>query len=215
MQRISPKVWDKSNTTCVWHCAQWMQHLVRRGCKNLSAFGSAIFLPIGNLVAHSLGKTCFRYNTGWGDNAIFPVPVIRSNPDNSGQWMILIHSIRQGFLGLYCDAHNLILGHFRDYFIHFCQGCDDAIARWCLLIIYSWNVLCIVFLDKIRSFICHCLGFRHSAMIWVVCFTMLLSSLLNSPPWTKLPPFRSRNFQMDFREWKVLYFDYNFTEVCS
>ena len=33
--------------------------------------------------------------------------------------------------------------------------------------------------------------------------------------WTKWPRFRRRYFQMHFREWKVLYFDSNFTEVCS
>ena len=35
------------------------------------------------------------------------------------------------------------------------------------------------------------------------------------PPWTKWPPFRRRYFHMHFREWKVLHFDSNFTEVCS
>ena len=35
------------------------------------------------------------------------------------------------------------------------------------------------------------------------------------PSWPKWPPFRRRHFQMRFREWKVLYFDYNVTEVCS
>ena len=35
------------------------------------------------------------------------------------------------------------------------------------------------------------------------------------PPPTKWPPFRRRYFQMHFREWQVLYFDWNFTEVRS
>ena len=34
-------------------------------------------------------------------------------------------------------------------------------------------------------------------------------------PCTKLPPFRRRHFQMHFREWKILYFDSNVTEICS
>ena len=34
-------------------------------------------------------------------------------------------------------------------------------------------------------------------------------------PWTKWPTFPRRHFQMLFREWKVWYFDSNFTEVCS
>ena len=34
-------------------------------------------------------------------------------------------------------------------------------------------------------------------------------------PWTKWLPFRIQYFQMHFREWKVLYFDWNFTEFCS
>ena len=33
--------------------------------------------------------------------------------------------------------------------------------------------------------------------------------------WTKWSPFRRWCFQVHFREWKGLYFDYNFTEVCS
>ena len=33
-------------------------------------------------------------------------------------------------------------------------------------------------------------------------------------PRTKWPPFRRRYFHMQFREWKVLYFDLNFPEVC-
>ena len=33
-------------------------------------------------------------------------------------------------------------------------------------------------------------------------------------PWTKWPPF-PRHFQKHFHEWKVLYFDLNFTEFCS
>ena len=32
--------------------------------------------------------------------------------------------------------------------------------------------------------------------------------------WKKWPPFRRQYFQMHFYEWKM-YFDYNFTEVCS
>ena len=34
-------------------------------------------------------------------------------------------------------------------------------------------------------------------------------------PWTKWPRFPRRHFQTYFREWTVLYFDLNFTEVCS
>ena len=34
-------------------------------------------------------------------------------------------------------------------------------------------------------------------------------------PWTKWPPFCRWFFQMYFCEWKNLYFDWNFTEVCS
>ena len=34
-------------------------------------------------------------------------------------------------------------------------------------------------------------------------------------PWTKWPPFHIRHFQVHLYEWKVLYFDSNFTEVCS
>ena len=37
----------------------------------------------------------------------------------------------------------------------------------------------------------------------------------SSPPETKWPLFRRRHFQMHFHEWKVLYFDSNFTDVCS
>ena len=34
-------------------------------------------------------------------------------------------------------------------------------------------------------------------------------------PWTKGPPFRTRQFQNIFHEWNVSYFDSNFTEFCS
>ena len=34
-------------------------------------------------------------------------------------------------------------------------------------------------------------------------------------PWTKWLPFPKQHFQMHFHEWKVFYFDSNFTEVCS
>ena len=44
---------------------------------------------------------------------------------------------------------------------------------------------------------------------------VLLGCYLNSiSPWTKWPPFRRGHFQLHFHEWKVLYFDSNFTEVC-
>ena len=39
-------------------------------------------------------------------------------------------------------------------------------------------------------------------------------SALNSP-WTYWLPFRRQYFQTHFHEWKVLYFDSNFTEICS
>ena len=39
--------------------------------------------------------------------------------------------------------------------------------------------------------------------------------MLTHLPWTKWPPFPRRHFQIHFHEWKVLYFDSNFTEVCS
>ena len=32
---------------------------------------------------------------------------------------------------------------------------------------------------------------------------------------TKWPPFRRRNFQVHFLEWKLLNFEFNFTEICS
>ena len=42
-----------------------------------------------------------------------------------------------------------------------------------------------------------------------------LSRFNSHPLWTKWPPFGRRYFHMQFREWRVLYFDYIFTEVCS
>ena len=41
------------------------------------------------------------------------------------------------------------------------------------------------------------------------------NELTHLPPWTKWPPFYRQYFQMHFHEWKVLYFDLNFTEVFS
>ena len=42
-----------------------------------------------------------------------------------------------------------------------------------------------------------------------------ISSWLTHLPWTKWPCFPRRHFQMHFHEWKVLYCDSNFIEVCS
>ena len=46
---------------------------------------------------------------------------------------------------------------------------------------------------------------------------MSIVIIINSTisPWTKWPPFHRQHFQMHFHEWKFLYFDSNFTEVCS
>ena len=40
-------------------------------------------------------------------------------------------------------------------------------------------------------------------------------SILVISPWTKWPSFHRRYFQMPFHLWKILYFDWNFTELCS
>ena len=42
----------------------------------------------------------------------------------------------------------------------------------------------------------------------------LLCDQLNSSTLDKRPPFRKRCFLMHFREWKILYFEKNITEVC-
>ena len=39
--------------------------------------------------------------------------------------------------------------------------------------------------------------------------------LLPHLPWRKWPPFHRWHLQMHFREWKYLYFVWNFNEVCS
>ena len=54
-----------------------------------------------------------------------------------------------------------------------------------------------------------CLPPADHLMIDKVRHTQLISH------WTKWPPFRRRHFQMHFCEWKVLCFDWSFTEVCS
>ena len=48
-----------------------------------------------------------------------------------------------------------------------------------------------------------------SFQIWGYVLNVLLTHL----PWTKWLPFRRQHFQMHFHEWKLLYFDSNFTEV--
>ena len=45
-------------------------------------------------------------------------------------------------------------------------------------------------------------------------YDLVLNGLTHLPL-EKWPPFRRRHFYMHFHEWKVLYFDSNFTEVCS
>ena len=48
----------------------------------------------------------------------------------------------------------------------------------------------------------HCFYFNHNTSLY-------------SSPLDIWPPFRKRYFHMHFHEWKVLYFDWNFTEICS
>ena len=45
----------------------------------------------------------------------------------------------------------------------------------------------------------------HNGYVWQI----------HQDPWTKWSPFRRRYFHLHFCQWKVLYFDYNFTAVCS
>ena len=58
-----------------------------------------------------------------------------------------------------------------------------------------------------------CMGEWHA---WVNVACKISASICKLiSPWTKWPKLRRRHFQMHFHEWKVLYFDSNFTEVCS
>ena len=49
-------------------------------------------------------------------------------------------------------------------------------------------------------------GQKHNLVVFTVWLTY---------PWTKWSPFRRRDFQMHFHEWKILPFDSNFSDVCS
>ena len=40
-------------------------------------------------------------------------------------------------------------------------------------------------------------------------------TIISALPWTKWPPFHRQYFQMHFHEWKLLYFNWNFTQGCS
>ena len=57
-------------------------------------------------------------------------------------------------------------------------------------------------------------NFKYIALEWQFDLVRRKDTVIISP-WTKWPPFRRRYFHMHFLEWKYLYFDYNFTEVCS
>ena len=56
----------------------------------------------------------------------------------------------------------------------------------------------------------------HDVTLWFLgCIPEWLHFKKLISPWTKLPPFRRRYFHIHIREWKILCFDWNFTEVCS
>ena len=87
----------------------------------------------------------------------------------------------------------------------FCPGCK-WVNNW-YLEHYSWNILCCLlnmFMMLCQRWIRWCLGITQQSL-------NLHAPKVNSSPWTKWPPFRRPYFQMYFREWKVLYFDWNFT----
>ena len=59
---------------------------------------------------------------------------------------------------------------------------------------------------------------RENAFEKVVCETVVILSRgggISHPPLDKVTAISQECFQMHFREWKVIYFDWNFTEVCS
>ena len=58
-----------------------------------------------------------------------------------------------------------------------------------------------------------CRLFRRKTVIRTNADILPITLYLISPC-TKWPPFRRRYFQTRFREWKVLYFDLNFTDNC-
>ena len=59
----------------------------------------------------------------------------------------------------------------------------------------------------------------HSTMThtskWICIIPMSPIFIQLISPWSIWTPFGRRYFQMHFYEWKVLYFDQNFTEICS
>ena len=73
------------------------------------------------------------------------------------------------------------------------EGVQPAVPSQCWAMIGNINIFCIF--PKI-----------HSAQQGLTHLTS---------PWTKWLPFRRWYFQVHFCEWKILYFDDNFTEVCS
>ena len=79
-------------------------------------------------------------------------------------------------------------------------------------------------------FLVHCyitLPNFHQHLLWrvdgdVICYMIwpswkgaLSTGYINSSLWKKWPQFRRRYFQMHFTEWKVLYFVWKLTKVCS
>ena len=74
-----------------------------------------------------------------------------------------------------------------------------------------WSMSCFCWYSAINTYIGQYLS------IYKLFTNILDLNYLNPPPpplQTKWPPFRRWYFQTHFHEWKFLYFDWNFTEVC-
>ena len=85
----------------------------------------------------------------------------------------------------------------------------------------NYGVCIVMILEKIDHVITapHCISFdmtpRNHQQITCSSGRFGLLRVLIRWMWTKWPTLYTRHFQMHFYEWKILYFDSNFSEVCS
>ena len=132
---------------------------------------------------------------------------------------------------LWCfDCNFVFHRYFRSFYLETLWHCDTAISLMHrgqystkLLTIFDNSQILLSGSNAIR---CAGPSTRKGIALSVLGECCCINSTAPPPPhpptptptpplWTKWPAFRRRYFQMYFSERKALYFDWNFTEVCS
>ena len=101
------------------------------------------------------------------------------------------------------------------YYFYYCavlwcaQTIEYIMVRWLYSFVCTLHYLIIIIIQTYLNI------YIYQTSKMFVRYLLSCVSKINASPWTKWLPFRRRYFQMHFREWKVLFFYQNFTEVCS